>query len=160
MQPRYLCACVSFIICLFIGSGIYSLSFFIFPLDARFDSRWELRSPLADLSSWPYQNIKPAFSERLSCLPFWRLASLSSSRPDLPFVRKTFGRITCPFCSFLAISPWIFPLWKLLFLIWAPILLKLHILAHLIKSFPTECGLCSCIKKNVDPSSRKEVRVL
>ena len=30
--------------------------------DARLDSRRELRSPLADLSSWPYQNIKPAFS--------------------------------------------------------------------------------------------------
>ena len=45
----------------FIGSGVYSLSFFIFPLDARFDSRRELTSPLADLSSWPYQIIKPAF---------------------------------------------------------------------------------------------------
>ena len=32
-----LCACVPLILCLFTGSGIYSLSFFIFPLDARFD---------------------------------------------------------------------------------------------------------------------------
>ena len=146
MQPWYLCACVSLIIWLFIGSGIYSLSFLTFPLDAWFDSRRELRSPLVDLSSWTYQNIKPAFLERLLCLPFWRQAILSSSRLDLPFVWKTFGRITCPFCSFLAISPWISPCESCYFSILAPILLKLHILAHLIKSFPTVYGLHSCIK--------------
>ena len=41
-----------------------------------------------------------------------KISSLSSSRPDLPVVWKTFGRITFLFCSFLGISPWIFPLAK------------------------------------------------
>ena len=147
MQPRCLCACVSFIICLFIGSGIYSLSFLTFPLDAQLDLRWELRSPLADLSSWTYQNIKPAFSERLRAF---------ISEGKAAFLRV--GMISHLFRRLLAVSPVLFVAsWQFLvefspcescyFSILARILLKLHILAHVIKSFPTVYGLCSCIRE-------------
>ena len=162
MQPRFLCACVSLIICLFISSGIYSLSFLTFPLDARLDSRWELRSPLANLSSWTYQNIKPAFQKGFR-------AFLSEDKTA--FLRV--GQISHLFRRHLAVSPVLFVAsWQFLlefspwescyFSILAPILLKLHILAHLINCYPTVYGLCSCIKKktNVNPSSRKEVRAL
>ena len=146
MQPRYLCACVSLIICLFIGSGIYSLSFFISSLDARFDSRWELRSPLADLSSWTYQNIKPTFSGRLLCL-------FSEDKPAIPRL----GLISHLFGRYLAVSPVLFvsslqfllefsPCESCYFTILGPILLKLHILAQLIESFPTAYGLRNCIE--------------
>ena len=147
MQPQYLCACVSLIICLFIGSGIYSLSFLTFPLDAWLDSRRELRSPLADLSSWPYQNMKPAFSERLSCLPI----------PEDKPASLRVGLISHLFGRHLAVSPVLFvaswqfflefsPCQSCYFSILGTILLKWSILAHLIKSFPTVYGLCSCMK--------------
>ena len=42
----------------------------------------------------------------------------------------------------IAVSGWIFPLQKLLFFDLRLILLKLHILAHLLKSFPTVYSLC------------------
>ena len=77
------------------------------------------------------------------------------SKPDLPFVWKTFVRITCPF-----VASWQFLLEFFLcescyFSILGPILLKLHILAHLIKSFPTVYGLCSCIKEMLIPLAGK-----
>ena len=158
MQLRYLCAYMSLIIYLFVGSGIYSISFFIFPLDARFDSRWELRSPLADLSSWPYQNIKPAFQQGLR-------AFLSEDKPAFLWgglISHSLGR-HLPISPVLFVASWQFllefpPCESCYFSILGPILLKLHILAHLItwiKSFPTVYGLCSCIKKMSIPLAGK-----
>ena len=142
MHPRYLCACVSLIICLFIGSGIYSLSFLTFPLDARLDSRRELRSPVADLSSWTYQNIKPAFSERLSCLSEDKPAFL---RVDL--ISHLFGR-QLAISTVLLVASWQFllefsPCKSCYFSILAPILLKLHILAQNFSKFSCK-NLKSC----------------
>ena len=146
MQPRYLCASVSLIICLFIGSGIYSHSFLTFPLDARLDSRRELRSPSADLLSWTYQDIKSAFSEMLRTF-------ISEDKAAFLWV----GLISHLFRRHLAVSPVLFVAsWQFLlefslceccyFLILDPILLKLHILAPLIESFRTVYVLSSCVE--------------
>ena len=143
MQPQYLCACVSLIICLFIGPGIYSLSFFIFPLDARIDSRWELTLPFADLSSWPYQNISQPFQKGFC-------AFLSEDKPAFLWV----GLISHLFGRHLDISPvllvasWQFllefpPCESCYFSILAPILLKLHILARNFSKFSCK-NLKSC----------------
>ena len=147
MLPRYLCACVSLIICLSIGSG-----FIPFPFSFSHSTHDLIRGEnsadrlLADLSSWPYQNIKPAFNKGFR-------AFLSEDKPA--FLRV--GLISHLFGRHLVISPVLFVAsWQFLlvfspcescyFWIFGPILLKLHILAHLIESFPTVYGLCSCIK--------------
>ena len=49
----------------------------------------------------------------------------------------------------MAASRWIFSLRKLLFFDLTRYFLKLHIFAHLIKSYPTVHGLSSCVEKKI-----------
>ena len=150
MQPRYLCACVSLIICLSIRSGIYSL-FCHFPLNAQFDSTWELRSPLADLLSWPDQNIKLTVWEKQYFTPV-----LTCSNLFKPFHTCSHLFTMVHTCSHLSnyLRSSQNHSFSLNFSLPKAVIFQSYVLscwnckffAHLIKSFPTVYCLCSCIE--------------